>query len=104
MTTIRDHEGRSIRLTDERLAHFLEHPEMGGMESAVRETLRNPSEVIQSYSDPDARLYYRLYVGTMVGDKPLCVVVKLAGDDASVLTAYLTDKVKRGTRIWPTSA
>ncbi len=52
-------------------------------------------------SDPEARLYYRSYVGTRVGDKWLCVVVKLTGEDAFVLTAYLTDKAKRGVQIWP---
>jgi hypothetical protein len=43
--------------------------------------------VIQSLSDPQARLYYRYYAGTRVGDKYLCVVVKVVGTDAFVLTA-----------------
>jgi predicted short-subunit dehydrogenase-like oxidoreductase (DUF2520 family) len=34
-----------------------------------------------------ARLYYRLYLGTRVGDKHLCVVVKVAENDAFVPTA-----------------
>ena len=29
------------------------------------------------------------------------VVVKVAEDDAFVLTAYLTDKVKKGVQLWP---
>jgi len=36
-----------------------------------------------------------------VGDKHLCVVVKMSEVDAFVLTAYLTDGVKRGWRLWP---
>jgi len=28
-------------------------------------------------------------------------VVKVVGEDAFVLTAYLTDKVKKGVQIWP---
>jgi hypothetical protein len=40
-------------------------------------------------------------VGTRVGDKYLCVVVKLIADDAFVLTAYLTDTVKKGRLLWP---
>jgi hypothetical protein len=40
-------------------------------------------------------------VGTMVGDKFLCVVVKFGGSDAFVLTAYLTEKIKNGVQIWP---
>ena len=41
------------------------------------------------------------YVGTRVGDKYLCVVVKVVGDDAFVLTAYLTDTIKKGHQLWP---
>jgi hypothetical protein len=103
MKLLRDFEGLEIRLSDERLGHILEHPEMVGMETAIEATLRQPIAVIQSLSDPEAHLYYRYYVGTMVGDKFLCVVVKVAEDDAFVLTAYLTDKVKKGVRLWPRS-
>jgi hypothetical protein len=40
-------------------------------------------------------------VDTPVGDKLLCVVVKHAGDGSFVLTAYLTDTVKKGRLVWP---
>lgn len=99
-----DYEGRAVRLTDERLAHILEHPEMVGLEARIEETLASPERVVESLSDPDARLYYRFYVGTLVGDKHLCVVVKLAQNDAFVLTAYLVNKPAGGRHIWPTSA
>ena len=101
MKVLRDFQGRSIRLTNERLAHILEHPEMASLEQAIEETLTNPERVLESFSDPDARLYYRFYVGTRVGNKHLCVIVKLAGGDAFVVTAYLTDRVKRGVQVWP---
>ena len=42
MKTLRDHQGLAIRLTDERLAHILEHPEMAAMARAIEETLRHP--------------------------------------------------------------
>lgn len=93
--------GMPIRLTDERLAHVLDHPEMTGMEAAIDDTLLGPETVIQSQSDDQARLYYRSYRSTPVGEKLLCVVVKVPReDDAFVLTAYLTDKLKRGEVIW----
>jgi hypothetical protein len=57
--------------------------------------------VVESLSDAQARLYYRFYVGTRVGDKHLCVVVKVLQEDAFVVTAYLTDKVKKGKVLWP---
>jgi len=74
---------------------------MVGMEMAIEETLLKPEFVVGSVSDQSTHLYYRFYVGTRVGDKYLCVVAKLVDDDAFVLTAYLTDKMKKGTMIWP---
>jgi len=74
---------------------------MNGMEGAIEDTLAHPERVVQSFSDPQARLYYRFYVGTRVGNKWLCVIVKVQAEDAFVLTAYLTDKIKQGVQLWP---
>ncbi len=74
---------------------------MRGLESALAETLRNPALVIMSRTDPSTELNYRFYLGTKVGDKWLCVVVRYAPQDAVVLTAYLIDRPKRGAQIWP---
>ena len=101
MKVLRDYQGLSVRLSDERLAHILEHPEMGGLEAAIEMTLAQPERVVESFSDPDVRLYYRFFAGTAVGDKHLCVIVKQTGRDPFIVTAYLTDKVKRGVLIWP---
>ena len=103
MRILNDHEGRAIRLTDERLAHILEHPEMQGMEGRIEETVRRPEKVFESLSDPQARLYYRLYLGTQVGDKHLCVAVKVADNDAFMLTAYLVRQPAGGKQLWPKS-
>lgn len=101
MSTLRDFQGRAVRLSDERLAHIHEHAEMVGLDSAIAETLRAPAIVVQSLSDPASALHYRFYLGTRVGDKWLCVVVKYSVLDAFVLTAYLTDKPKKGIQLWP---
>ena len=101
MRVFRDYQGLAIRLTEERLAHILEHPEMAGMEEAIAETLQRPERVVQSLSDQQARMYYRFYFGTLVGDKYVCIVVRIAGEDAFVVTAYLTDRIKKGVPIWP---
>ena len=103
MKILTDHQGRAIRLTDERLTHILEHPEMQGMEGRIEETMRSPESVLESFGDPQARLYYRFYLGTPVGDKHLCVVVRMAENDAFVLTAYLTSKPAGGRQLWPKS-
>ena len=51
MKVIRDCFGHSVRLTEERLAHILEHTEMAGMEDELERTLQTPSEVRLSRSD-----------------------------------------------------
>jgi len=71
------------------------------IEIALEDTLRVPQLVIRSGADASANLNYRYYYGTLVGDKWLCVVVKYGIDDAFVLTAYLTDKPKKGEQLWP---
>lgn len=104
MKVIVDYQGLAVRLTDERLAHILDHPEMAGLETTISETLKHPALVIQSISDEAAHLYYRFYSATRVGDKFVCVVVKVRLGDAFVLTAYLTDKPKKGAILWSASA
>lgn len=99
MSILVDYRGRDIRLTDERKEHIFQHREMAGMEHALEQTLRDPERVIQSKSDEIARLYYRYQTATLFGDKWLCVVVKY-DDDPFVVTAYLTDAVKKGEEIW----
>ena len=43
MKVFTDFQGLAIRLTDERLAHILDHPEMADMEDAIAETIANPA-------------------------------------------------------------
>ncbi|MEM1280110.1 MAG: hypothetical protein AAGG53_08880 [Cyanobacteria bacterium P01_H01_bin.152] len=96
-----DYQGRQIRLTNERLQHILEHPEMASMEQAILTALTNPEVVKQSRTDTAVYLYYLYRQATLVGDKWLCVVVKYLATDAFIITAYLTDKLKPGEQIWP---
>ena len=102
MKTIRDCFGQPVRVTDERVAHILQHPEMVGLEGEIERVLQAPTEVRISRSDSSVELFYEYYATTLVGGKWLCVVVKYAATDGFVVTAYLTDRIKAGERIWPT--
>jgi hypothetical protein len=102
MKLLDDCFGHKVRLTDERLAHILEHAEMAGMATEVERVLREPQLVRRSRSDTEVRLFYEFYAQTIVGGKWLCVVVKYMENDAFVVTAYLTDKPKAGEDLWPT--
>jgi len=101
MKTLKDCFGHKVRLTDERLSHILEHPEMKGMAAEIRRVLVRPQLVRRSRSDEAVRLFYEFYAQTIVGGKWLCVVVKYAENDAFLVTAYLTDKPKPGEDLWP---
>ena len=103
MRLLADHAGRAVRLTAERRRHIAEHPEMRALLTEIPMTLLEPAGVVQSLSDPAVHLYCRWQPRTQVGAKFMCVVVKTRHDDAFVLTAYLTDTVKKGRRPWPVS-
>jgi hypothetical protein len=50
MKSFTDCFGLEVRLTDERLAHIIAHPEMRDMEPALEEVLRTPQIVRPSRS------------------------------------------------------
>jgi hypothetical protein len=58
MKVIRDCFGNFVRVTDERLAHILEHAEMAGMEDEIERVLQTPSEVRVSSSDDNVKPFY----------------------------------------------
>jgi hypothetical protein len=101
MKTVQDCFGRAVRITDERLAHILEHEEMAEMEGELERVVKRPAEVRLSRSDENVRLFYEYYAHTQMGGKWLCIVVKYLPNDAFVITAYLTDTVKAGDVVWP---
>ena len=101
MMLLEDCFGNKVRLTDERLAHVLEHVEMKNMAAEIERVLRQPQFVRRSRADAVVRLFYEFYAQTLVGGKWLCVVVKYPQNDAFVVTAYLTDKPKDGEQLWP---
>jgi hypothetical protein len=100
MEILTDYQNRQIRLTEERLQHILDHPEMVDMRFQLEIVLQTPEVVRQSRSDSKVYLYYRFYEQTIVGAKWLCVVIKDNSDDAFIITAYLTDKLKQGLELW----
>lgn len=100
MKTFRDYKGHVVRLTAERSDHILGHPELTGHEDWVANALLHPEEVRRSISDPSVMLFYQFRSNTIVGDKWFCVVAKYVEGDAFVVTAYLTDKLKKGDLVW----
>lgn len=73
---------------------------MRGQLDKIDATLLEPDVVVQSQSDASIRLFHRFYRLLSIGDKFVCVVVKYQEDRAFVVTAYFTDRVKRGEVLW----
>lgn len=91
--------GFSVRLTRTRwnLITTIKHPVMAGRESSVRQALETPDQVRQSRVDPEVLLFYRAE-GTR---RWVCAVAMRAPDPAFLVTAYPTDAIKEGVRVWP---
>lgn len=100
MKIFKDYRGRVVRLTEERIVHFVQRLVKAGLFERLPETIADPDFVIESRTDPFAAIYYRWYRGTLAGDKYLCVVIKHERDDSYVLTAYPSGEIKKGRLIW----
>ena len=71
--------------------------------SRIAETLADPDKIVRSRTDTTVELFYRHYLSTAVTSKFLCTVVKVLPDDNFIITAYYTDTIKRGERLWEKS-
>jgi hypothetical protein len=75
----------------------VKHPVMSGREAGVKLALENPDEARQSRTDPEVLLFYK----AEAAKRWTCAVVKRTNDDAFLVTAYPTDAIKEGDRVWP---
>ena len=73
---------------------------MSGQIDKIKETLINPDRVIKSKTDSTVELFYHHYAETPVTEKYMTVVVKVLKNDLFIVTAYVTDTVKKGESLW----
>ena len=73
------------------------HPAMEGRELNVKSALESPDEVRQSKSDSSVLLFYK----TEALKRWVCAVTKRSNEEGFLITAYPTDAIKEGTKIWP---
>lgn len=90
--------GFFVRVTRARweLIATVKHPVMTGRESTVKAALEDPDEVRQSRTDHQVLLFYKAEGAR----RWVCAVTKQADDPAFLVTAYPTDAIKEGIRIW----
>jgi len=75
----------------------IKHPVMANRQTDVEETLRNPDEIRVSKRDAKVFLFYRTkHLGRWV-----CAVTKRQNGEGFLITAYPTDGIKEGERVWP---
>lgn len=91
---------KTIRLDEERWNHVLKHPEMKNQINRVKETIINPDSVRESRHDPSVWLFYKLYTETPVTRKYLLVITRILNEEGFIVTAFFTDKMKKGGLVW----
>jgi len=91
--------GFRVRVTRQRweLITTAKHPVMAGREDFVRRALEAPDEVRQRRIDQQVLLFYK----TEETKRWTCAVAKRLTQGAFLITAYPTDAIKEGIRIWP---
>ena len=72
------------------------HPEIGGLLPGIQRCLISPVQVQRSKQD------FAVYLPH--GPYHLCVVAKRLNGDGFIVISYLTDAIKEGEQVWPTSA
>ena len=74
----------------------IKHPIMRGRELDIKDTLQSPDEIRRSRIDPEIYLFYKLESL----DRFLCAVIKKETIEGFLVTAYLTNKIKEGEKVW----
>ena len=75
----------------------VKHPSMAGCEAEVKTTLESPEEIRRSKSDANVYLFYR----SRRTRRWVCAVTKQKNHTGFLVTAYPTDAIKEGEKIWP---
>ena len=64
--------------------------------SEAKQALEKPDQIRRSLQDPKVHLYYKA-----IGNLSVCVVVDhFTEKDGYIITAYLTDRIKEGEKIY----
>ena len=75
----------------------VKHPIMAGHEKDVKEALQNPEEIRRSKEDASVYLFYK----TKRKGRWVCAVSRKANGEGFLITAYPTDAIKTGEKVWP---
>lgn len=91
-----DYRENDIRLTEERLNHIHNHPEMKNQLKKIEKTLKRPDEVRKSDKDSSVHLYFKKFRDTPVTEKYLTAVVKVGSQNPFLITCFFTNEIRSG--------
>lgn len=74
------------------------HPEIKGILEELKGAIEDPELIKRSVYNENVMLFYRYYGHIIYEGKYMCVVVRL--DEGSIVTAYITDRIKKGEVVW----
>ena len=87
---------RQVTLTAERWNHIvLRHPEMDIYLDELKKVLQNPDLIIQDNLDFNIIFYHKYYK-----EEKQYIVLVVEEEKEFIITAYITQKPKRGTVLW----
>jgi len=90
--------GKRIRVSKRHWEYIIKkHESVAGLEIHVRETIQNPQYIRVSKEDDQVIFYYAPY-----GKYFLCVVCRHLNGNGFIITAYLTDRIKKGVTLYET--
>lgn len=94
---VRSKLGKTIRVTKSywKIISEKKHPSVAGRVEEAKLALMDPVDVRRSRYDSSIYLYYRRLDDTLI-----CVVAKHLNEEGFAVTAYLTDRIKRGETVW----
>ncbi len=75
----------------------IKHPIMAHRENEVQAALREPGEIRRSKSDPEVFLFY----SPERAGRWVCAVARRQDGSGFLITAYPTDAIKEGEKVWP---
>jgi len=94
------YDRRRIRLTQAQWLHMaFFHPEVEAERARIRKTLENPEIVVEG-ATRNTQICYRFFKRTPVTSKYLAVVIKVLNQEGFIITAYFTERVRRGKVLW----
>ena len=88
----------SVRVTKQywQLITTQKHRILRDEKNGIIQTLESPDQIRRSRTDKNVYLFYRL-IGS---NKWLCAVTKRLNGQGFMITAYVTDAIKKGEIIW----